>query len=147
MASKQAITIFDKCYELIRRTQEGQWTQSWTAGRFPKEMSVKLSAEVSWVGVYLAKKEIKTSTQKTSKFYQTVIHRKKRQRRVYLLTAKHCESALYVLNNCSAQQYGEEGVINLIVLRKKQRLRDFKQVAPSHGTREWHSLDSNPGTG
>lgn len=62
-------------------------------------MSVRLSAEVSQAGVHLAAKEIKISAEKISTFYQTMILRKKRQRRVHLLIAKQCESDLYVLNN------------------------------------------------
>ena len=62
-------------------------------------MSVRLSAEVSRAGVYLAAKEIKISAEKISTFHQTMILRKRRQRRVHLLIAKHCESDLYVLNN------------------------------------------------
>ena len=57
-------------------------------------MSVRLSAELSQVGVYLAEKEIKISAEKISTFHQTMTLRKKRQRRVHLLIAKHCESDL-----------------------------------------------------
>lgn len=121
MISKQAITIFDKCYQIIRKTQEGHWTQSWTTGRFPKETSVRLSAEVSRVGVYLAEKEIQISAEKTSTFHQTMILRKKRRRRLHLLIAKHCESDLYVLNNWSSQQYVRKLLLTPFYWSKKHK--------------------------
>lgn len=58
LTNKQAMTMFDRCYEIISKTQEAHQTQSWNAGRFLKEMSAKLSAEISWL-VYVAKKAIK----------------------------------------------------------------------------------------
>lgn len=58
MTSKQAITIFNKCYELLEHRRDIEPNLGIT-GRFPKEMSTKMSAEVSRVGVYLAEKAIK----------------------------------------------------------------------------------------
>lgn len=53
VTSKQEITIFDKCYEIISRTREWVPNPSLECRKVSQDMSAKLSSPG---GVYLAKK-------------------------------------------------------------------------------------------